>query len=116
VPLCGGMSRYGGQRGEDFSKRFHLDGHEEAVADLVLDALQTFAFLRAPSDGQAVGKLVAGELDLLAKVVVLQEADEVTGRKPGIVEHLDGALGGQMTGLLLKPRHFQRIGRLCGRS
>ena len=116
MPLRGGMSRYGDQAREGFSKRFHLGGDEEAVAGLVVDALQTLAFLRAAPDGHAVGKLVARELDLLANVVVLQEADEVTGRKPGIVEHLDGALGGQMTGLLLEPRRFQRIGRLRGRG
>ena len=81
--------------GGDISIEFHLGGAEELVADLVVDALEVLTFLEASPGGEAVVELVAGELDLLAMVVVLDEADKVTGREPGIVEGLEGALGGE---------------------
>jgi hypothetical protein len=101
--------------GEDISIEFHLGGAEVLVADLVVDALEVLAFLEAPPGGEAVVELVAGELDLLAMVVVLDEADKVTRREPGIVEGLEGALGGEVAGMVMEPGGFVGARRRCGR-
>ena len=66
------------------------------------------------ADGDAVVELVAGELIALAKIVVLDESDEVTGGESGIVEDFDGALGGEVAGVVLEPGGFRGIGGRLG--
>jgi len=61
-------------------------------------------------------ELFAGELDLLAVVVVLDEADEVAWGEAGIVEDFEGALGGEVAGLFLERGGLLRTRRRCGWS
>jgi hypothetical protein len=77
------MRWYGGKGGQEFPVELHLGGDEVLVANSVIYPLEVLALLEPPPDGEAVVELVAGELDLLAVIVVLEEADEVTGREAG---------------------------------
>jgi hypothetical protein len=90
---------------------FHLSGGEELGAYLVLDALEVFALFQAAVGGQAMVELFAGELDLQAVVVVLDEADEMAGGEARIVEDFEGALGGEVPGLVVEAGGFLRSGR-----
>jgi hypothetical protein len=110
------MRWYGEEGGEDFAKGFHVGGEEVPVADLVVHVLEVPALFEVAPGGEAVVELVAGELDLLAVVVVLNEADEVAGGEARIVEGLEDALGGEVTGLVLEPGGFLRIGGRRGRG
>jgi hypothetical protein len=94
--VIGGMRWYDEEGGENVAKEFHLGGEEELVADLIVLALVVLALFEVAPNGEAVVELVAGELDLLAVVVVLDEADEVARGEPGIVEDFEGALGGEV--------------------
>jgi len=96
------MRWYGAEGVEDFSVGFHLGGEEKLVADSVLDALEVFALFLAAVGVKAMVELFAGELDLLAVVVVLDEADEMAGGETWIVEDFEGALGGKVAGLFMK--------------
>jgi len=105
------MRWYRDEASEVFSKEFHLPGDEDFVADFVVDALIVFASLAVAADFESVVELVAGELDLLAVVVVLDEADEVAGGEAGIVEDFEGALGGEVAGLFVERGGLFRAGR-----
>jgi len=116
VPLWGGMRWYGEEGGEDISVEFHLGGEDVLVADLVVQALDVLSLLEASPDGEGVVELVAGELNLLAAVVVLHEADEVAGVDAGIVHDFEGALGGEVSGLVMDPGGFLGTWRRRGRG
>jgi hypothetical protein len=113
IPLRGGMRWYGGNGGQDLTLEFRLGGGEMLVADSVVDLPEALALLEAASDGDTVVELVAGELDLLAEIVVLEETDEVPGRKSWIIQDFERALDGEMADLLLEARDF--LGIECGR-
>jgi len=49
-------------------------------------------------------------------VVVLDEADEVTGGEAGIVQDFEGALGGEVAGLVMEPGGFLGTWRRRGRG
>ena len=110
------MRWYGEEAGEIFFQEFHLGGRDVLVADLALDALGSLALLKAGPDGEAVVELVAGELDLLAEIVVLEESDQVARGEPGIVEHFKGALGSEVAGLVVEPGGFPGIRSGGGRG
>jgi len=110
------MRWYGAEGVEDFSVGVHLSGEEKFVADFVLDAFEVLALFLAAVGFETMGKFFAGELDLLAVVVVLDEADEVAGGKTWIVEDFEGALGGEVAGLVVEPGGFLRRGKRRGRS
>ena len=82
----------------------------------MVDALKVLLLFEAAAGGEAVVKLVAGELVLQAVIVVLDEADEVAGGKEGIVEDFEGALGGEVAGLVVEAGGFLRIGGRAGRG
>jgi hypothetical protein len=103
------MRRYGKNRGEEFSQGFPLGRDGNVIPDLVLHASKALMFLEAMAGGDASVELVAGELDLLAMVFVLDEPDEVAGREAGIVENLEEAPRGELARLILKPGHFLGI-------
>jgi hypothetical protein len=108
------MRWYGEEGGEGFSKEFEVGGEELLVADFVVDAFQGLLFIELAPDGEAVVELVAGELEFLTMVVVLDEADEVSGRKAGIVEGFEDTLGREVSGLVVEPGDFFGTGRRCG--
>jgi hypothetical protein len=110
------MRWYGEEGGEEFSIKFHLGGEEMFVADSVVDALEVLLLLEAAPDGEAIVELVAGEFHLPAMVVVLEEADEVARGEPGIVEDFEGALGREVTGLVVEAGGFLRTRRRRGRG
>ncbi len=110
------MGWYGGEGGEEFLEGFHLGGDEMFFAGFVFDSLEGLLSFEGAADGDAVVELVVGEFDFAAVVVVLEEADEVAGGEPGIVEDFEGALRGEMAGLVVEPGGFRRIGRRCGRG
>ncbi len=116
VPLWSGMRRYGGESPEKFLNGIPLGGKFDFFADALLNLLEKLALLEATSDGDAVVELIAGELDLLAMVVVLDEADEVAGGELGIVKDFEDALRGEVAGMVMEPGGFLRRGRRCGRG
>jgi len=73
------MRWYGEEGFEEISVRYHLGFEEVLVADSVVHALEALAFFGTAADEESVVELVAGELDLLAMVVVLDEPDEMAG-------------------------------------
>ena len=70
------------------------------VADFLVDAAKVLLLFETAAKGEAVVKLVAGELVFPAMIVVLDETDEVAGGEAGIVEDLEGALGGEVAGIV----------------
>jgi hypothetical protein len=110
------MRWYGGEGGEDFSAHLGLGGGEVLVADLVIDLLEECTLFETAADGETIVKLVAGELDLPAVIVVLEEPDEMAGREVRIVEDLERALDGEMAGLFLEAVDFEGIERGGGRG
>jgi hypothetical protein len=106
------MSSYG----EDLSIVFHPGGVELLVADFVVDSLIVFLSFETAPDGEAVVELVAGEFNLPAVVVVLEESDEVARGEMGIVEDFEDTLGGEVAGVVKEPGGFLRTGRRCGRG
>jgi hypothetical protein len=93
-----------------------LGGEGLVVADFLVDALKVLLLFEAAAGGEAVVKLVAGELVFAAVVVVLDEADEVAGGEAGVVEDFEGALGGEVAGLVVEAGGFRRIGWRAGRG
>ena len=56
---------------------------ELLIERLFVDLTEAFALLKPAPGGDPVIELVADELDLLALIVVLKEADEVAGQRRG---------------------------------
>ena len=99
---------------EAIAKRGDLRLEHVLVADGCVDGSIVIAILEQAPHSDTVVELVAAELDLLAVVFVLDKADEVSGGQAGIVEHLEGALGREMTGHFVEPGRFFGIGQLRG--
>ncbi len=91
-------------------------GHGCRLARLLFDALVALPLLEGRADGEPVAKLIARDLNLPPLVLALEEADQVAGGKLRIVQELEGTLRRKMTGLVLKPRGFVRIGTGHGRN
>lgn len=96
---------------QGFSQKFHLRGAHDLVADLLILSLKILLLLQAAANGDAVVELVAGELDLLAMIIVLDQAHQMAGRQMRIVEELEKALRRQVAGVVQKPGGFLRIRR-----
>jgi hypothetical protein len=77
---------------------FQLERIEGAVAGFVIDGLEVFAVFELAPDFELVIELVAGELELLAAVFVLDEADEDGGREVRIMKAFEGAEGDEVAG------------------
>ena len=110
------MGWYGEEGFEEFSSRFHLRGEECLLAHGLVDVTTLLDLFGTFANGEAVVELVAGELVFLAMIVVLDETDEVARGEPGIVEDLDGTLGGEVAGVVLEAGGFLWIGGRVGRG
>jgi len=110
------MRWYGEEGVEEVSKEFHLSAVEGAVPDFVVHVLEVLLLFQATADGEAIVELLASELDLLTVGLILDDPDEVPRGEAGIVEDFEGALGGEVAGMVLEAGDFLRCGGSVGRG
>jgi hypothetical protein len=116
IPLLGGIGWNGEEGGEKFSHGVELDGDGGLLAGVFFESLVVIALFVALADVDTIVELVAGELEFLAVVVVLEEADEMAGGEVRIVDCFEGALGGEVAGLVEEAGGLLAGGRTRGRG
>jgi hypothetical protein len=109
------MSWYAEHRGHESPHDDGLDGGHGFVAGFRFNGLAVLKYGEVVPKLDAVVELVAGELDAAAHVVALEEADEMGRGELGIVELIEDALDGEVTGLVVEALDFLGGGWWRGR-
>ena len=102
------------KRGKEVAGFFQFEGEVEVLADSLLDTLAVFPAFDASFGFEVVVEAIAFELEFLAAVFGLEEADEDAGREVGVVEVFEGAQGDEVAGLVEELGGLFRGGRETG--
>src|SRR5258708_7738658 len=110
------MRCYGALVSGHFSDEFHPRGVAHLLLDVFFDCPTTLMHGELEPNLDAIIELVAGQFDLSALVLVLEESDQVARGELRVVQHFESALGGEVARLVAELGGFLRTRRSCGWS